>query len=86
MHDAPYNYYLDNVFKIFLIPFIYLNSCFKMKLTGKTFETIDPRTEEVITRIAEGDKEDIDIAVKAAREAFDHGSWPRLPACVSEFY
>ncbi|GAB2216570.1 hypothetical protein Droror1_Dr00024345, partial [Drosera rotundifolia] len=40
---------------------------------------IDPRNEEVIARVSEGDKEDIDLAVKAAREAFDHGPWPRMP-------
>ncbi|KAI6679461.1 hypothetical protein NL676_033342 [Syzygium grande] len=45
---------------------------------GRTFETIDPRTEEVIARVAEGDEEDVDLAVKAAREAFDHGPWPRM--------
>ncbi|KDO54182.1 hypothetical protein CISIN_1g0107352mg, partial [Citrus sinensis] len=44
----------------------------------KTFETIDPRTGEAIARIAEGDKEDVDLAVKAARQAFDHGPWPRF--------
>lgn len=49
---------------------------------GKTFETIDPRTGEVITRVAEGDKEDVDLAVKAARAAFDHGPWPRFPGAV----
>ncbi|CAA0806440.1 Aldehyde dehydrogenase family 2 member C4, partial [Striga hermonthica] len=45
----------------------------------KTLETVDPRTEEVIARIAEGDKGDVDLAVNAAREAFDNGPWPRLP-------
>jgi len=50
---------------------------------GKTFETVDPRTEEVITKIAEATKEDVDIAVKAAREAFDNGPWPRMPGAVS---
>ncbi|XP_020590336.1 aldehyde dehydrogenase family 2 member C4-like, partial [Phalaenopsis equestris] len=44
----------------------------------KKFETRDPRTGDVITEVAEGDKEDVDLAVKAAREAFDHGSWPRM--------
>ena len=51
-------------------------------ITGRTFETIDPRTEETIARIAEGAKEDVDLAVKAAREAFDNGPWPRLPGNV----
>lgn len=50
--------------------------------TGKTFETIDPRTGEVIARIAEGDKNDVDLAVKAARQAFDQGPWPRLSGSV----
>lgn len=32
--------------------------------------------------IAEGDKNDVDLAVKAARAAFDHGPWPRLSGYV----
>ncbi|KAI5441861.1 Aldehyde dehydrogenase 2 member C4, variant 2 [Lathyrus oleraceus] len=52
---------------------------FLLNKKGKTFETVDPRTEEVITEIAEATKEDVDIAVKAARQAFDNGPWPRMP-------
>jgi phenylacetaldehyde dehydrogenase len=48
--------------------------------SGKTFPTYDPSTGEVLARIAEGDKEDIDRAVKAARAAFETGPWPRLTA------
>lgn len=55
------------------------------KCAGKRFSTIDPRNGEVIARVAEGEKEDVDLAVKAAREAFDHGPWPRLPASVITF-
>ncbi|PKU64299.1 Aldehyde dehydrogenase family 2 member C4 [Dendrobium catenatum] len=44
----------------------------------KTFGTRDPRTGDVVAEVAEGDQEDVDIAVKAAREAFDHGKWPRM--------
>ncbi|KAK3041658.1 hypothetical protein RJ639_001468 [Escallonia herrerae] len=58
---------------------LFINGEFVDALSGKTFETIDPRTGEVIARIAEGDAEDVDLAVKAARDAFDHGPWPRLP-------
>ncbi|XP_057966920.1 aldehyde dehydrogenase family 2 member C4-like isoform X2 [Malania oleifera] len=57
---------------------LFINGQFVPPISGRTFETIDPRTEEVIANIAEGDKEDIDLAVKAAREAFDNGPWPRL--------
>jgi aldehyde dehydrogenase (NAD+) len=48
--------------------------------SGKTFETINPATEEVIAQVAEGDVADVDLAVKAARDAFDNGPWPRLDA------
>ncbi|KAE9588200.1 hypothetical protein Lal_00003246 [Lupinus albus] len=57
---------------------LFINGEFVDSVSGKTFETVDPRTEEVITEIAEGTKEDVDIAVKAAREAFDSGPWPRM--------
>ncbi|KAK6151779.1 hypothetical protein DH2020_014414 [Rehmannia glutinosa] len=60
---------------------LFINGEFIDSISGKTFETIDPRSGEVIAKIAEGDKQDIDLAVKAAREAFDNGPWPRLPGC-----
>ncbi len=46
--------------------------------SGKTFETINPSNEEVLALIAEGDKADIDEAVKAARKAFEEGAWPSM--------
>jgi len=46
--------------------------------SGKTFETINPSNEEVLALIAEGDKADVDAAVKAARKAFEEGAWPNL--------
>ena len=45
--------------------------------SGKTFETYNPATGEVLARVAEGSREDIDRAVKAARKAFD-GPWSRM--------
>ncbi|KAF8011458.1 hypothetical protein BT93_J1924 [Corymbia citriodora subsp. variegata] len=48
--------------------------------SGKTFPTLDPRTGDVITHVAEGDAEDVDRAVAAARKAFDEGPWPRMTA------
>jgi aldehyde dehydrogenase (NAD+) len=44
--------------------------------SGKTFETANPANGEVIARIAEGDAEDIDRAVRAARRAFE-GEWSK---------
>src|SRR6516162_4302422 len=48
--------------------------------SGKTFETINPATEEVIAEVAGGDAADIDPAVKAARKAFDSGPWRKTDA------
>jgi len=49
-------------------------------ISGKTFDSIDPATGEVLARVAEGDKADIDLAVKAARRAFESGPWPKMSA------
>jgi aldehyde dehydrogenase (NAD+) len=46
--------------------------------SGKTFEVENPANEQVIATVAEGDKEDVDEAVKAARKAFEEGPWPRM--------
>jgi acyl-CoA reductase-like NAD-dependent aldehyde dehydrogenase len=46
--------------------------------SGKTFETPNPATGEVLARVAEGDAKDIDRAVRAARRAFDDGAWVRM--------
>src|SRR5271157_1828640 len=49
-------------------------------VSGKTFPTYNPATGEVLAQVAEGDRQDIDAAVKAARKAFDSGPWPRMTA------
>lgn len=57
-----------------------INGKFVDAASGKTFPTLDPRTGEVIANVAEGDAEDINRAVSAAREAFDNGPWPKMSA------
>src|SRR5437763_2052997 len=49
-------------------------------VSGKTFPTVNPATGDVICQVAEGDKADIDLAVKAARKAFESGPWPKMSA------
>src|SRR2546429_2723144 len=46
--------------------------------SGKTFETPNPATGEVLARVAEAGLEDVERAVRAARRAFDEGPWPHL--------
>ncbi|KAI4343767.1 hypothetical protein L6164_011076 [Bauhinia variegata] len=57
-----------------------INGQFVDAATGKTFPAYDPRTAEVIAHVAEGDSEDINRAVSAARKAFDEGPWPKMTA------
>ncbi len=49
-------------------------------ISGKRFETVNPATGEVITTVAEADKADVDLAVKAARKAFEEGPWSKTTA------
>lgn len=57
-----------------------INGKWVKSVSGKTFETLNPATGEVICRVAEGDKADVDLAVKAARAAFETGPWSRMAA------
>ena len=47
--------------------------------SGRQIEIVNPNSEEVVARVAEAGKDDMDRAVAAAREAFDHGPWPTTP-------
>src|SRR5438552_9691722 len=49
-------------------------------VSGKTFATVNPATGETICQVAEGDKADVDLAVKAARKAFEQGPWSKMNA------
>lgn len=46
--------------------------------SGKTFDVTNPATGEVVARVAEGDKEDVNRAVEAARRALETGPWPAM--------
>src|ERR1700690_4327878 len=46
--------------------------------SGKTFPTYNPATGETLSQVAEGDREDIDRAVRAARAAFETGPWSKM--------
>ena len=45
---------------------------------GATFDVFNPATEEVIAHVADCGKSDVDLAVAAARKAFESGPWPRM--------
>jgi 5-carboxymethyl-2-hydroxymuconic-semialdehyde dehydrogenase len=51
---------------------------FVASASGRVFETLNPATNRPIGTVADGQPEDVDRAVQAARRAFDEGPWPRL--------
>jgi phenylacetaldehyde dehydrogenase len=57
---------------------MFINGQWTDAASGKTFETPNPATGETLAHIAEGDAEDINRAVRAARAAFQDGPWSRL--------
>jgi betaine-aldehyde dehydrogenase len=57
---------------------LYINGHWVAPAKGGVFETIDPSNESVIAQVAAATAEDVDLAVKAAREAFDNGPWPGM--------
>ena len=59
---------------------MFINGKWVEAASGKTFPVYNPATGEVMAQVAEGDREDIDRAVKAARQAFDSGVWTDMTA------
>lgn len=47
-------------------------------VSGRTFTVFNPATGKELAQVFEGDKEDIDLAVAAAREAFENGPWRQM--------
>ena len=57
---------------------LFIDGKFDPALSGETFDVINPATGEVFAKAAAGGAADIDLAVKAARRAFDSGPWSTL--------
>src|SRR3954469_13269331 len=58
----------------------YINGRFRPSMSEATFEALNPSTNQVLARAADGEEEDMAAAVTAARRAFDEGPWPRIKA------
>jgi phenylacetaldehyde dehydrogenase len=57
---------------------LFINGQWVDAASGRTFDTPNPATGETLASVAEGDAEDINRAVKAARRAFEEGPWSRM--------
>ncbi|MFB5193670.1 aldehyde dehydrogenase family protein [Neobacillus sp. KR4-4] len=59
---------------------LFINGEFVESQSQKTFDTYNPATGEVLANVYEAGAADIDLAVKAARKAFDEGPWSKMSA------
>lgn len=58
-----------------------IDNQFVDSVSGKTFDTTNPANGEVLASVAEADAADVELAVKAARKAFDaKAPWRRMPS------
>ena len=51
---------------------------------GRTLEVYDPALGEVIDHVPAGDADDVDLAVAAARRAFENSEWSRMTASTED--
>ena len=58
---------------------LFINGKFVAPKAGKTFTTINPATEEVLAKIGYAELADVNLAVSAARTAFEK-TWSKMPA------
>ncbi|KAN0023752.1 hypothetical protein ACTFIV_008139 [Dictyostelium citrinum] len=59
---------------------LFINNEWVESVSGNKFKTFNPVNEELICEVSEGDKEDVDKAVIAAREALENGPWGKMTA------
>jgi acyl-CoA reductase-like NAD-dependent aldehyde dehydrogenase len=59
---------------------LFIGGTWRAPVSGETYKTINPANEEPSAEVGKGDERDIDLAVAAARKAFDQGPWPRMSA------
>jgi gamma-glutamyl-gamma-aminobutyraldehyde dehydrogenase len=56
----------------------WIDGAYRPAQSGRTIETRNPATGAVLGNLAACDADDVDLAVRRAREAFDRGDWSRM--------
>jgi phenylacetaldehyde dehydrogenase len=57
---------------------LFIDNQFVDAKSGKTFDVFDPASGQMIAKVAAADAADVDVAVAAARRAFETGPWPKM--------
>lgn len=69
-----------DISKLKFIKQLFINGRFVNSVKNQTFDVINPYDETILTQVQRGSNEDIDIAVQAARTAFEKGPWRTIDA------
>ena len=59
---------------------VFIGGAWRPAASAQTYATINPATEEESAQVALGDERDVDLAVRAARKAFEAGPWSKMAA------
>jgi aldehyde dehydrogenase (NAD+) len=59
---------------------IFIGGDWRQPVASETYQPINPANEEPLAAVGKGDERDVDLAIAAARKAFDEGPWPRMGA------
>src|SRR5271163_4369975 len=59
---------------------LFINNQWVEPVEGKTFDTYNPTTGQVLAKVAQATAPDVDKAVKAARKALESGPWGKMDA------
>ncbi|MFI8581459.1 aldehyde dehydrogenase family protein [Ectopseudomonas khazarica] len=59
-------------------PYLFIDGQWLAAQSGEHFDVFDPSDASLLARVAAAGRADVDLAVRAARRAFDAGDWPRL--------
>ncbi len=81
IHQAPFYYKPDGYRPMESpkdYPNLYIDGRWVAPAGGKTYDVFNPATGARIGSAPDGDGQDCEIALAAARDAFDHGPWPRM--------
>ncbi|MDT2005550.1 aldehyde dehydrogenase [Rhodococcus opacus] len=65
---------------------LYIDGAWRLPVSSSSLDVIDAATEETFYRVAETGPEDMDAAIAAARNAFDHSPWSTLEPSERAFY
>lgn len=78
MSDLTHQQWAERAAQLRIRDQAFIDGKFVPAASGRRFATINPATGATLAEVAEGDAEDIDRAVRAARRAFEDGRWSRI--------